>query len=188
MSGIRSFLAIEIEPDLKPLINNLIKEFKNTDANIKYVTADNMHLTLKFFGDVSEDKLNKIEKATNNVLKDFSQFNLRVEGMGTFPNSDHIKVIWVGIDNNSELELLEKKLDNEFNKLGFKKERNYTSHLTIGRMKNAKNKQKVQKIIQENNEVFIGEMTVDKLHLKKSTLTSNGPIYEDLKVFPLKKE
>ena len=55
-------------------------------------------------------------------------------------------------------------------------------------MKNAKNKQKVQKIIQENNEVFIGEMTVDKLHLKKSTLTSNGPIYEDLKVFPLKKE
>lgn len=185
MSGVRSFLAIEIESNLKPLITNLIKEFKKTDTNIKYVSTENIHLTLKFFGDVSEDMLKRIEIATNKVIKNFKQFNIRLEGLGTFPNSNHIKVIWVGINESSDLELLKQKLDTEFNKLGFKKEKNYISHLTIGRMKNPKNKKQVQKVLKENNEVFIGEMKVKNLHLKKSSLTSKGPIYEDLKVFNL---
>jgi 2'-5' RNA ligase len=185
MSKIRCFLAIEIDPNLKISINNIINEFKKTNANIKYVVPENMHLTLKFFGNVSEDMLPKLENVINNVLKNFTEFKLKIEGLGTFPNSNNIKVIWVGIDDNSDLKLLKEKLDVEFTKLGFKKERDYKSHLTIGRMKNSKNKKAVQNTLKENNEVFIGELLVNKIFLKKSTLTPKGSIYEDIHIFSL---
>jgi 2'-5' RNA ligase len=76
-------------------------------------------------------------------------------------------------------------LDKEFVKLGFDKDRKFSSHLTIGRMKSAKGKNEVKSKIEEFSEVEIGEMAVDKIILKKSTLTPQGPIYDDIKVFEL---
>lgn len=185
MSQVRAFLAIDLDDDLKPKINKIIKEFKQIDTRIKYVELANLHLTLKFFGDIDTNGLNLLEQAIANVLADFNAFNINIKGCGAFPNNNHIKVIWVGIDDDSIIRDLHDKLDKEFVRLGFDKDRKFSTHLTIGRMKSAKNKDKVKSVIEEFEDVEIGEMEVSKISLKKSTLTPQGPIYEDLTVFEL---
>ena len=185
MSEIRVFLAIDLDDDLKPKINKIIKEFKEIDTRIKYVDLLNLHLTLKFFGDIDVDGLNVLENAISTVIKEFKPFDINIKGCGAFPNNNHIKVIWVGIDDDLILKELHDKLDAEFAKLGFDKDKKFSSHLTIGRMKSAKNKDKVKSVIEEFSDVEIGTMKVNNIILKKSTLTPSGPIYEDLIEFNL---
>lgn len=185
MSQVRAFLAIDLDDDLKPKINKIIKEFKQIDTRIKYVELTNLHLTLKFFGDIDTNGMNLLEEAIANVLKDFNAFNIKIMGCGAFPNRNHIKVIWVGIDEDSIIRDLHDKLDKEFVRLGFDRDKKFSTHLTIGRMKSAKNKDKVKSVIEEFSDFEIGEMEVSKISLKKSTLTPQGPIYEDLTVFEL---
>lgn len=185
MSQIRAFLAIDLDDDLKPKINKIIREFKKTDARIKYVELTNLHLTLKFFGDIDTEGLSLLEDAISNVLSEFESFNVKIKGCGAFPNSNRINVIWVGIDDDSIIRDMHDLLDKEFVRLGFDKDRKFSTHLTIGRMKSAKNKNKVKSTIEEFEDVEIGEMEVTQISLKKSTLTPAGPIYEDLKIFEL---
>ena len=185
MSQIRAFLAIDLDDDLKPKINKIIREFKKTDARIKYVELTNLHLTLKFFGDIDTEGLSLLEDAISNVLSEFESFNVKIKGCGAFPNSNRINIIWVGIDDDSIIRDMHDLLDKEFVRLGFDKDRKFSTHLTIGRMKSAKNKNKVKSTIEEFEDVEIGEMEVTQISLKKSTLTPAGPIYEDLKIFEL---
>lgn len=185
MSQIRAFLAIDLDDDLKPKINRIIKEFKKTDARIKYVELTNLHLTLKFFGDIDTDGLDLLEEAISNVVSQFDSFKIKIKGCGAFPNTNRIKVIWVGIDDDAIIKDLHDSLDKEFVRLGFDKDRKFSTHLTIGRMKSAKSKNKVKSTIEEFGDVEVGEMEVTHITLKKSTLTPAGPIYEDLKIFEL---
>lgn len=185
MSEIRAFLAIDLNDDLKPKINKIIKEFKGIDTKIKFVELTNLHLTLKFFGDIDTNGLRLLEDTIASVVSDFKPFDIKIKGCGAFPNKNRIKVIWVGIDNDATIKDLHDKLDVEFEKLGFDLDRKFSTHLTIGRMKTAKNKAQVKSTIEEFSDYDIGEMSVDKIILKKSTLTPAGPIYEDLKVFEL---
>ena len=185
MSEIRAFLAIDLDDDLKPKINKIIKEFKQIDTKIKYVELVNLHLTLKFFGDIDTNGLKLLENAIANVVSEFKPFKIKISGCGAFPNNNHIKVIWVGIEDDSILKDLHDRLDNEFARIGCDKDKKFSTHLTIGRMKSAKNKNKVKSIIEEHGEVEIGEMEVSQISLKKSTLTPRGPIYEDIKIFEL---
>lgn len=185
MSEIRAFLAIDLDDDLKPKINRIIKEFKQIDTRIKYVELANLHLTLKFFGDIDTNGLKLLEDAIAKVVSEFEPFNIKIRGCGAFPNSNHIKVIWVGIDNDEIIKDLHDKLDKEFARLGIDKDKKFSTHLTIGRMKSAKNKNMVKSTIEEFEDVEIGEMEVAQISLKKSTLTPAGPIYEDLTIFEL---
>ena len=185
LSQVRAFLAIDLDDDLKPKINNLIRQFKQIDTKIKYVELVNLHLTLKFFGDIDTEGLELLTKAIDNVVSDFKPFNIKIKGCGSFPNKNHIKVIWVGIEDENILKDLHDKLDKEFARLGFDKDKKFSTHLTIGRMKSAKNKDEVKATIEEFSDIEIGEMEVKSISLKKSTLTPSGPIYEDLEVFKL---
>lgn len=185
---LRTFLAIEIDNALIPKIINLQNEFKETNANIKYVSPENMHFTLKFFGEVDLDKLEAIKEVINKVIKKHNTFNLNIKGCGNFPKPNIIKVIWIGIEKSEFMINLQKDLDKEFKKIGFRKEKNFISHLTIGRPRNQKEKEALKNIIKINKEIEIGTMKVNKIHLKKSTLTPRGPIYEDITIFDLNNE
>ena len=182
---VRSFLAIELKEDLVPKILDVQKEFKKINANIKYVPSENMHFTLKFFGNIDEDMIEDISNSVEKVIKDYSSFDLNIKDCGCFPNKNVIKVLWLGLDEGSPIKDLQKDLDVEFKKLGFKKERNFISHLTIGRVKSPKNKKQIRETIERLENIDIGQMTVSKICLKKSTLTPQGPIYEDINVFEL---
>lgn len=185
MSQVRAFLAIDLDDDLKPKINKIIKEFKQIDTRIKFVELTNLHLTLKFFGEIDTNGLELLEAKIANVVSQAEPFDIKIKGCGAFPNNNHIKVIWVGIDEDSIIKPLHDKLDSEFVKLGFDKDKKFSTHLTIGRMKSAKNKDKVKSVIEEFSDIEIGEMRVEKISLKKSTLKPSGPVYDDLKVFKL---
>ena len=182
---IRSFLAIELDEELVPKILDVQNEFKKTNANIKYVPCENMHFTLKFFGNIDLDMVEDISNAVEKVIKSYSSFDLNIKKCGCFPNKNVIKVLWLGLEEGSPIINLQKDLDKEFKKLGFKKEKNFISHLTIGRVKSPKNKNEIRKTIEKLEDIEIGQFTVSKICLKKSTLTSQGPIYENIKVFDL---
>ena len=182
---IRSFLAIELDPELVPKILDVQKEFKKTNSNIKYVPSQNMHFTLKFFGNIDFNMVEDISAAVLKVIKNYSSFDLNIKKCGCFPNKNVIKVLWLGLDEGSPIKDIQKDLDKEFRKLGFKKEKNFISHLTIGRVKSPKGKKEIRNTIEKLEDVEIGQMTVSKICLKQSTLTPQGPIYEDIKVFEL---
>lgn len=185
MPEIRAFLAVDLDDDLKPKINRIIKQFKGIDANIKYVDLANLHFTLKFFGDIDVDGIDLLSQRISDVVAQFEPFDIKIKGCGAFPNTNHIKVIWVGIEDDAVLKDLHDKLDAEFKKLGFELDRKFSSHLTIGRMKSAKNKDKVKSEIESFGDAEIGGMKVERIILKKSTLKASGPIYDDIKVFEL---
>ena len=126
-----------------------------------------------------------IGQAVEKVIKNYSPFDLNIKKCGCFPNKNVIKVLWLGLEEGSPITSLQKDLDKEFRKLGFKKEKNFISHLTIGRVKSPKNKKEIKNTIEKLEDIEIGQMNVSKICLKKSTLTPQGPIYEDIKVFDL---
>ena len=185
MSQLRAFLAIDVDEDIKAKMYKIIKEFKQIDANIKYVDLENIHLTLKFFGEIDSEGIELLSSKIESVVSNFDKFTIKIKGCGAFPNTNRIKIIWLGIDGDEVIKQLHDELDKEFVKIGFDKDKKFSSHLTIGRMRNAKGKNKVKSTIEEFSEVEVGQMDVDRIILKKSTLTPAGPIYEDLKTFEL---
>jgi len=185
----RCFLSLDIEPSLIEKIVKVQDEFKQTNNNVKYVEKENLHFTLKFFGNISEDKIEKIKKSVQKVLKNDNlksenpNLEISIEKIGTFPNENYMKVLWIGTKNNSFLINLKKELDLEFKELGFKLDKNFKTHLTIGRIKNLKYKKEFKEKIEELKDIEIGKMNINKISLKKSQLTPNGPIYSDIEVF-----
>jgi len=182
----RVFLAIEINKKLLEKISDVQKQFMECEAPVKYVETENLHCTLKFFGEIDDNKLDKIVDAIEAKIKNHQPFKINIKKTGVFPNERYIKVLWLGMEDIEPFSNLQKDLDEDFVKIGFKKERSYVPHLTIGRVKGAKNKAALLSKLEELGNIEIGEMDIDKIVLKKSELTRSGPIYTTLKEFDLK--
>ncbi|MDO5851879.1 MAG: RNA 2',3'-cyclic phosphodiesterase [Methanobacteriaceae archaeon] len=182
----RSFLAIEIKSELKEDILNIQKEFLDENSRIKFVEKENLHLTLKFFGDINDKKIKEIESIITHTLSNYNSFQLNLEKIGVFPNKKHPKVIWIGthtIDN--VLVKLIKELDKEFNNIGFQKEKSYIPHLTIARVKYIDNKEKLINTLNKLQNISLGNMNITSIKLKSSKLTPNGPIYSTINSFKI---
>ncbi len=182
----RVFLAIEIDEKLTDKIYEVQREFMKCEAPIKLVETENLHFTLKFFGEVDQDKIDQINRAIDAKIDKHKSFIIKIKGMGVFPNENYIRVVWLGMDNFEPFSHLQMDLDEDFQKMGFKKERSYTPHLTIARVKGAKNKDELLATLKGLDDIEIGEMNIKKIVLKKSELTPAGPIYTTLKRFDLK--
>ncbi|OED30870.1 RNA 2',3'-cyclic phosphodiesterase [Methanosphaera sp. WGK6] len=176
----RAFLAIELNDYLKTNINKTQQILQESEsAQIKYVENENLHLTLKFFGDINERKQKQITNLINQTTPHYNPYTLKLAKIGTFPNITHPKVIWTGAkDKNKNTINIIKELDDSFNKIGFKKERNIIPHITIGRVKEIKNITKLTETLNNIQYNYHGKMEVSKICLKSSQLTPNGPIYK----------
>ena len=170
----RCFIAIDIDNELRDKIVDLQKRIY--EDSLKLVEKENLHITLKFLGEISEDKSMDIARKLENI--EYSKFETEFFGLGIFPNFDYIRVVWV--DVKGPLEDLVKKINSQLPE--FPVER-FASHLTIARVK--QKPINLRQRIFENRGVVIGKQLVDKFSLRKSTLTPKGPIYEDVKVFEL---
>ncbi len=183
----RTFLAIEIEPYIKDKIEESQKIIEDSNSsNIKFVEKENIHLTLKFFGEIDDDKIEEITNIVKQSIKKYETYTIKLVNIGAFPNIYNPRVIWTGINdkNKTTIKLIE-ELDKKFNKIGFKKEKNYVPHITIGRVKNITDREKLTDVLKENKKRYHGKMEVKKICLKSSTLTPNGPIYENIEEFEL---
>jgi len=183
----RLFIAVNLEEELKKKIIPFQEELKKTGADVKWVEVKNLHLTLKFLGEVNEEKVSSIEQVVAPILKDFPSFEMRLSGFGVFPNLNYPRVIWLGIKEGGEqLKILSEKIENSLISLGFPKEdRPFTAHLTLGRVRSAKNKQELIKKIEEKKNEEIGTQKVEKIYLMQSFLKPTGPIYTPVKEWGL---
>ncbi len=179
----RAFIAVDVDSRLSYKIQKIQRDLKKTRAPLKMVEPENLHFTFKFFGEVTPSLTDQIVSLMQEKLEKYQSFPLHIKGTGVFPKMDYMRVIWLGIEDPHQFSELQKDLDQEFSKMGFKKEKSYIPHLTIARVKGPQNKELLKEKIMELESIEIGKMTVEKLVLKKSELTPVGPIYTDVKEF-----
>ncbi|KYK28302.1 2'-5' RNA ligase [Thermoplasmatales archaeon SG8-52-1] len=180
MSKFRGFIAIDIEPF--PKLIQFENEIRNIGANVKLVELENVHITLKFLGETDEALIDRLQEIMKSAVEGITPFDIKFKGSGVFPNQNYIRVMWVGIENIENISKIAKKIDEQTSKLGFEKEkRAFSAHLTIARVKSAKNKDKLLQIIEKYKDVEFGIFNVNQITLKKSELTPKGPIYTTIK-------
>jgi 2'-5' RNA ligase len=170
----RLFIALDFNK-LKEYFTDLQKNINPSLAKIK--TTDAFHLTLKFLGEVSEDQLNLIIKELNKIK--FEHFSLNLDKLGVFPSENYIRIVWVGVSPHDKVIELQKRIEtslSEFNK------ENFHPHITLARVKFVKDK---ENFIKSLKAIKIEQKTIEvnDFRLIKSTLTPEGPIYEDLEIF-----
>lgn len=181
----RAFLAVDVDEVLVDKIIEVQKQLAEAEAQVKYVEPENLHFTFKFFGDISMEKADEIISLIEGKMNEYKPFEISIKKTGVFPHMGYMRVIWLGVENAEPFSKMQMDFDEDFVKMGFKKERSYIPHLTIGRVKGANNKDALVSAINELEDVEIGKMTVKKIVLKQSELTPVGPVYTDVKEFEL---
>ncbi len=179
----RCFIAIDLPKEIRKLLEQSGKEVRNLDqrAKLKSVELENLHITIKFLGDLTDEQINKVKEALKTIK--FESFKVKLNTFGVFPSLNFIRVVWIDILPKEQLIELEKKIDNLVNEiLGFKKNKNFETHITLARVKYIRDK---QKFIEGLKQITIEplEFEIKNFSLKKSTLTREGPVYEDIAKF-----
>ncbi len=180
---IRTFIAVDFDnPTIVSRVQEVQGELIRLGVKMKPVEPQNLHITLWFFGELNVERLNLVLRSAEEVR--FHPFRLEVKGVGYFPGGSRINVVWLGVnDPENGLKNILDQLIGRLSKLGFKyDERGFTPHLTIGRVKFIRDKQTVLRKLGELKDLYFGEQLIDSFKVKKSTLTSRGPIYSDLLV------
>lgn len=187
MTTIRTFIAIDIDQPPKQKISGLIDQLSKSNADVKWITENQMHFTLKFLGQTDELLVPKISGVLESIAEDFGEFTILLSDIGAFPNIKRPRVIWLGIDKGKDkLELLNEKIETSLEKLGFEKEkRRFTAHLTLGRVRSLKNIEGLKALIAKIDIRIQDEVKVNKVILYRSTLTPKGAIYTPLRELPL---
>jgi len=179
---LRSFLAIELPESILRRIGEVQRDLKSSRADVRWVGPQNIHLTLKFFGNIEESKINSIAQSIEEPARNISPIWISVRGMGAFPSLKNPRVIWIGLhDEKKVLISFQKQLDGEFQKIGFQPEdRPFHPHLTLGRMRSNRGKDELVKEMEKYREEEFGSFQADKIILFKSDLKPEGAIYTRL--------
>lgn len=172
----RVFVAIEITSD--KIINTISKFQSEININAKPVELHNLHFTLQFLGEISQDVVEKVIVALKSVK--FSKFMVNFKGIGVFPKLKFPRIVWIGTDKNGGelLTELAKNVENVLLPLGFTVDKPFKPHITVFRIKN-----KIGDIEKELNKfklIDFGTQEITGFKLKQSVLSSKGPIYSDL--------
>jgi 2'-5' RNA ligase len=190
---LRAFIAIELSQNLKDILSQLQERLKRSQADVKWVKPDNIHLTLKFLGNIDENQLGRIKEIMKMVAKDIYAFTLELSGIGAFPKKEYPRVIWVGLKHTVQEQAKEIacQLEKELSKIGIPKEkRPFSSHITLGRVRSSQGRKRLFDELIRLEKNFLQEISpsfiVCHISLFKSTLTANGPIYELLHTANLK--
>ncbi|ASJ03609.1 2'-5' RNA ligase [Thermococcus profundus] len=181
----RAFIAIEVSDTVR---NNLIKaqeRIGSKAAKIKFVERENFHVTLKFLGEIDEATAEEVKKALAEIAKKHKKHRAKVKGIGVFPNPNYVRVIWAGIENDEGIKAIANDVEREMRRLGFKKDKDFVAHITIGRVKFVRDKLELAMALKDLANEDFGEFDVEAIELKKSTLTPKGPIYETVARFEL---
>jgi len=178
----RAFISINIPSNLSDISLNF-----NELNGIKFKAVENknIHITLKFLGEIAAKDAEKISDALN-FIKDIRRFNIFLKGISAFPNENYVKVLWLNVaEGNREICELQKKIDDM---LRFKipVEKTFVPHLTVARVKQVKNKGALKAFIEKYRDFEFLKFPAEKISLMKSELRKEGPTYSEIQSFPLK--
>ena len=179
----RVFCAIELPEEVRGRLREHIEQLRRKvpDVAASWSRVENIHLTLKFFGNVARDRIAAISAAASQTVKEFSAFEIEVGGTGVFPRPSRAQVLWIGVnDPSGQLSALQQTLENECEAAGFPKEdRAYRPHLTIARLRKAEGARRLA-------ETHMGmqfnplPLTVKEVIVFRSELSSKGSKYTAL--------
>jgi len=193
MSLLRAFIALEIPPRVQENVYRATANLRRgTGSFIRWVPAENMHLTLKFLGDISPANVEFLTQMIRTEADAYHCFEIHLTGVGSFPNPKRPRVIYIRIQAPAELEALQHAVESGTRRLGYESEdRSFSPHLTIGRVKNVlristADQQKIRHALEETKIDSLGTARVDSIHLYKSDLKSTGSVYTKLFSAPLK--
>jgi 2'-5' RNA ligase len=180
---IRSFLAVELPEAIRKRIEEIQADLRSSNSDVRWVRPDKIHLTLKFFGNIEESRVDTITTSIEPLVAGTSHFSLEVQGLGAFPNIRNPRVIWMGlIDEKQVLMPLQKQLESTLEAIGFPVEdRPFRPHLTLGRVNSGRGKDELIGRIQTYKEERFGDLEVSRFVLFKSDLRPTGPIYTPLR-------
>jgi 2'-5' RNA ligase len=177
----RTFIAIYISPEIRSAVGDLQEQIRS-EANlpkgeVTWVKPDNMHLTIKFLGEVPEEKIPEIQAAAAEVCRGHNHFEVEVKNVGTFGRP--AKVLWVGVHTrNKELINLQKDLEESLAKFGFPPEdREFSGHLTLARIKGFKAAKRLSLAAGDFKNIDLGTFTAESVQIYKSQLTPDGSVY-----------
>lgn len=183
----RLFFAVDLPDNLAEAFAAAQEPFREANV-LRFTDPSQAHVTLKFLGDVDEDRLPELTDAADDAVEaaGVDTFEMEVGGLGAFPSEEYISVLWVGVrEGGSKLTRLHEALEAAMTGLGFDPEpHEFTPHFTLARMNHARDKGLVQRRLGEGDPT-VGRFQVKELRLKASALTDDGPKYETVARFAL---
>ena len=181
-NSLRLFIAVPLPPPLKEEIGKVLDRLRRGAGGVRWVRPDNVHITLKFLGNVSEGRVEEVAQAMRRAAEGHAPFEIEIRGAGGFPTDRSPRVLWIGIgDERGGLFELHRDLQKELSPLGFPTEdREFRPHLTLGRVKADKDKRRVSLLLEEIKGREFGRMEVKELVLYESRLKPSGAEYHDL--------
>lgn len=185
MNLLRAFIAIEIPLEIREAVYKATASLqKGIGSAVRWVPVENLHLTLKFLGDVSPTNVEMLSQTLRAEADLFPCFDLRLHGLGSFPNLKRPRVIYIGVQAPATFEGLQRGIESASRKLGYEsEERGFSPHLTIGRVRQnatAAEQQTIRRTLQETRIDSLGTARVDSVHLYKSDLKPAGSVYTRL--------
>ena len=182
----RTFIAVELPQNLKDKIDKLQQPLKKTDAYVSWVKPGNVHATLKFLGEIPEERLDDIHQGVKNAVQGMAKFTLNLKGLGTFPDMRRPRVIWIGVDKGKDnLAQMNERIEEELYKLNFpKEERKFSPHLTIGRVKSPKNIQELMELVKKTD-FETEDAEIKEVVIMKSKLLPTGAEYTPMRKISL---
>jgi 2'-5' RNA ligase len=190
MDDIRSFIAIEVPRELKSRMEEVQRELRRTEADVKWVRPDAIHLTLKFLGSIRREDVERISQAVGPVIGLWEPFDVGIQGLGGFPNFRNPRVVWVGVDQGKEsLVSLKQQIEKRMTELSFPPEdRPFSAHLTLGRVRSLRGKADLSQAIESRRGVEVGIFQAREVILFRSELKPSGAVYTKLREFPMGKK
>jgi 2'-5' RNA ligase len=181
---VRAFMAFDIENEsVKKKLTEAQRLLAQTGADLKLVEPENIHMTIRFLGDIPLSMADKISEEMQKVQ--FLPFNVHINGLGVFPDLRFPRVVWAGITEGADqLGSVFTQLEPRLRGLGFTPDpKGFSPHLTIARVHSGRNKAQLAEFVQKNAKYDFGTVKAQCLRLKRSELTPKGPIYSTLKEF-----
>ncbi len=182
---LRAFIAIAFPEAIQDKVDALLYDLRKTDAAVRWVSACNLHLTLKFLGDVEEARLEDLFVGIRKATEGIEPFRITLTGLGAFPNTRRPRVLWIGLDVPKAMKRLYRNVEEELSRLYFPKEtRKFSPHLTIGRVKGERGMEALMSVV-ERRDFGPETVSVARIVAMKSELRSTGAVYSALEEFPL---
>ena len=184
--ALRCFIAVEIPEPVKRSLGDMIENLKKSGSDVKWLPPENIHITLKFLGSTDESLLEAVKGSLSKKLSPYSPFYITISGVGCFPDERRPRVIWVGTHESSgHVRDVHSAIDAEMAKFGFpSEEREFSPHLTIGRVKGRQRIAELMKMLDEYRQVSFGDLEVSGVTLMKSELNPAGAKYFPLAEIP----
>jgi 2'-5' RNA ligase len=183
----RCFIAVPVAEPVRKLILEVQRELRRAEADVNWVAESNLHLTLKFLGDISEAQAASLRDLCSGEAARWPGISLQYAGMGSFPERGTPRVVWAGCTGDIEkLAGLAAAIECHAETVGVPREgRPFVAHLTIGRVRSSRNVKRLQAAIENQRRVPLGNEEVREFTLFRSTLTPQGPVYDALAAFTL---